>query len=177
MSSLTAASPAEVLPSWQELAQSSTCYNFYLLRKQSLIKATEEFIKAVQSKAFSRCLDSSSFLSQPDILLHLLYNPCEKCIIHSLPLTARPPTIVVSHLFPSQYSLNQMFSTVFPKSGLLTFFCRKLWYSPAISIACISLVNVFHFHCHLRYWWFLWAHVYQFVVKVFHYCIILCSSA
>lgn len=50
--------------------------------------------------------------------LHLLYNLCEKYIT---PFLSRPsPYTVILHLFPSQFTLNQMFSTVFPKSGLLT---------------------------------------------------------
>ena len=50
--------------------------------------------------------------------LHLLYNLCEKYIT---PFLSQPsPSTVILHLFPSQFTLNQMFSTVFPKSGLLT---------------------------------------------------------
>lgn len=129
--------------------------------------------RVYQSPAFSRI----RLLADVWIVQLSYYNqsyPCTCFIIYTqnaLSPSSTCPAIHRSGITSVSFSitLNQMFSTVFPKLGLLTSFCRTFperWCSPTITIRCISLINVqCYFHCHLRSWWFWGTHVYPFMVK------------
>ena len=114
-----------------------------------------------QSKAFNRCLESSRFPITTRSCRCTCFIICVRNT--SLPSSHGPDlhsdtTSVYFSIYP------WMFSTVFPKSGLLTSVGNFDTLQPLLGVFFLSVFYIILIAIYLWCWWLLWAPVYHFVI-------------